>query len=249
MSVFTILMIVVFVVSTINDVVNKRRKSQTTTGAPPRRTGPSPQGEATTARGGPRPVEAEQSAQVLLPDDLWAILTGERRPPAPLPVPAEEDEGEFEGGDGPAERLEYEARGAETGYRPESREWERGEPEPAAGWGGAGWPEEDVDSFDTSTDPNVPARDREPRSIEDRRPREIVTRPEREIISLEERFQTGTERHAAFHDKIAATEPARVGGGVAVSPATAASTRRRALRRAIILREVLGPPKGLEDRF
>src|SRR5690606_23247783 len=41
--------------------------------------------------------EAEQSAQVLLPDDLWAILTGEvRRPAPPSPVTVDEEYGEHE---------------------------------------------------------------------------------------------------------------------------------------------------------
>lgn len=245
-------MIVAIVLSTINDVVTKRRKSQTTTGAPPRRTGPSPQGEATTARGAegaggqhgsasygqPRPADAEQSAQVLLPDDLWAILTGERRPPVTSPAPAEADEGEFEEYDSPDEPA----------YRAEPRDWDRDPSEPVTARSGNGWPEEDVDSFDLDHDPALTTRSREPRSNVNRGPRELVTRPEREIISLEERYQTGKERHAAFHDNLSSTDSVGL-SGAATRRARAESKRRRALHRAIILHEVLGPPKGLEERF
>lgn len=67
------------------------------------------------------------------------------------------------------------------------------------------------------------------------------------VVSLETPPLPTAARHAAFHQKHAAQDPARViRRGPAPGIARLAGSQPGALRRAIILQEVLGKPKGLE---
>jgi hypothetical protein len=210
MSIGAILFIVVMLVSTINEVVTKRRKGQSTPGAPPR---PGPGGRTlprsgtrstgagtqpdTADRVPQRPAEdtAQQSAQVLLPDDLWAILTGEHRPAPPMPEP-----------------------------EPEPEVWE---PEPEL----EVWEPEPWERPDAQADASRPVAAGEWGREDDH--------------SLEAVVPSDEERHDAFHRRLEATAPATL-----TAPSRRGrAARRHQLRRAIMLREVLGPPRGLEDPF
>lgn len=169
-------------------------------------------GQRPASAGRPRTEEEPQtaapvSAADMIPDELWEILTGERRRPAPmgaprLPVPAEEEEEEA----------------------PRRMAWEE---EDQA---------EEEDGTEEEWEPVVPAR---------RAPRPAVSlEVDPVIVSLEESVPSTEERHAAFHARVDA--PARKGR----------PRRRRRLRlnlgdpdelrRMMVLREVLGPPKALE---
>jgi hypothetical protein len=233
-SLFTVLIIVAMVVSTINEVATKRRKSQQQPpGAPPRRV---PGGEAPRSGSGAgsasgdraaadsrrAEIEARQSAEVLLPDDLWAVLTGERRPttpiperePAPDPQPWQSREIDTDAGV-LAPAGHWDAEGAEAG-------WERArEPVRAA--------------------PKSPAPGVERRSEREK----FVQRPLPRVVSLESDLPSDDERHEAFHRRLNAADPA-----VTRAPARRSIfVGRKQLHRAMILREVLGPPRGLEDLF
>ncbi len=113
--------------------------------------------------------------------------------------------------------------------------------------------------WDVVYDPEAEAEDVEPETagredvnVEVRRARveaqslETLERhPEPVIISLEENLPTAAQRHAAFHEKVAASrlrdpvaaprwKPLLVPGDI------------KELRRAFLLKEILGKPKGLE---
>lgn len=177
-----------------------RRRPRPT--APPPRPRSEGEGAGAAPRPAPAPVDEEHapSADVLIPDDLWAILTGERRPPvaappAPEPAPA-------------SEPARAELRGDLA------RQVEVEEAEALA----------------------AEARERELSALV-RRPMESDAP---EAVSEEDEA-----RHEAFHRRLEATTPA-----AALQVATGRrplGARQRQLRRAVVLREVLGPPRGLED--
>jgi len=144
----------------------------------------------------------------MIPDELWEILTGEkrRREPGGAPRPPAEPSGPVR------PPMPYELE-----YEPEEPEDEE--------WG-----------------PREPAREPEPVAAPRRRESLEV---EPVIVSLEKPLPPAAVRHAAFHERIEGlSRPARV------------QRRRRRLplnlgnmdevRRAVLLREVLGPPKALE---
>lgn len=237
MSLFTILIFVAMLISTMNEVATKRRREQQGQGAPRRPGQRLPTGEPFPHHGGadhgedfdgdgapprariPRTTSAEESAQVLLPDDLWAILTGEQRParvPAPVDLEPVADE-ELELHREPELHLEVE---------PE-QEWSPGAESRAEddGWGE---PDSRV----------LPDR----RSVV--RPREGRSR-EPEIFSYDEVIPSADERHEEFHRRIDQRPDST--GRAAARGASAARLRR--LRRAVVLKEVLGPPRGLEDPY
>jgi hypothetical protein len=172
----------------------------------------------------PRPglPRAEESAQILLPDDLWAILTGETRPSAPrppLPAPDVDPEEEWEA----EEFEEYDQLPTSDHGRSPLETVERARAE--------------AHELTTMTG--------EPLELRSREGRELVVRKAREIISHDDEIPTDRERHDAFHRRLDATAG---GAGPSVTVAERHAARRRQLQRAIILREVLGPPRGLEDR-
>jgi hypothetical protein len=232
-----LVIIVVMIVSTINEVVTKRRKGQSSTGAPPRPgQGSRPHPREGAPESGARPEvrvprhPVEESARILLPDDLWAILTGEQpsapRVPEPAPEPAEAEWAEEAGHAAqlPADELEWEESSSAAS---EHYEWR------SSGEATIGLP--------SGTD----TRGRDTRAIPVRAPRPLTARPHRELHSLEDSVPTDEERHDAFHRRIDA-DAARSGTN---SYQRRRAARHRELRRGIILREVLGPPRGLEDPF
>ncbi|HEX6937873.1 MAG TPA: hypothetical protein VF158_00565 [Longimicrobiales bacterium] len=161
------------------------------------------------AAGDPAPArargsdDADRPAAEMIPDDLWEILTGERRAPAPerSPAPASHERASWE-----------------------SATWESTSAEPGPEWS-------DVEAR--------PSHGEEAASLEQIPAEELPV-----VVSVETPPPPPEERHRAFHEKLASASPVR-------RPA-----RRRALamalggrselRRAMVLREVLGPPKGLE---
>jgi len=148
--------------------------------------------------------EKEEIAAGMIPDDLWEILTGERRAPAPVSRP---------GGGGWASEV------------PDT--WVSAEPEI--------YPDEEEDLA-----PIVEARDLA--SYDDRAViREPIRRETPILVSLEGAMPRAGIRHAEFRKRLEAGTPVR--------PAARPRGLRgntAALRRAIVLREVLGPPRGLE---
>lgn len=134
-----------------------------------------------------------RAAAEVIPDDLWELLTGERRPPRAAP---RQDECTVE----PAATRAEPGRSEETARR-------------------------------------VPTETR-------REDRVVRVAPEWEapaVVSLEEPPPPPEVRHAAFHQKLERLQ-------VAAPPRRRRSALggRHDLRRAMILREILGPPKGLE---
>jgi hypothetical protein len=159
-----------------------------------------------------RRAGGEDAAADMLPDDLWEILTGERRPARP-PVPQEEPRDERY----PVEDYPEEAESLE-----EAVSFER----PAGEWASQA-PEETA--IVIPPDPYV-------RPL----PRRDVPR----VVSLEDLVIDGGKRHERFHHRLDTTRgPARVRRP---APSPYRFTGSADLRRAVIMSEVLGTPKGLE---
>jgi len=145
------------------------------------------------ARGGPGAEDT--SAAAMIPDDLWELLTGERRTPGPA--------------------------------------WE------SESWvDQATWEEEGVAA---AASPEL-AQDRyeaEARSLE-----RIVADRYPVVVSLEAPPLPPEERHRRFHEKLESLSGAPEARRRARLPRSLGTGA--ALRRAMVLREVLGPPKALE---
>jgi hypothetical protein len=190
-----------------------------------------------------------QTAATMLPDDLWEVLTGEKRPP---PSPRSQMPAETEPRAEPrevaprprtADRRPVEAaRSAErprraeplpVGRRPATPPRERRLPEVGMR----------RDPADTRMRPAA-ARRLEPPP--DDFVREIPTRESAAVVPFEAPSLDPEERRAAFKARRATYSDA----------ATVARSERRMdtefrgtdnLRRAIIMAEILGKPRGLED--
>jgi len=163
---------------------------------PPARSAPAADAEPQTA--------APASAADMIPDELWEILTGERRRPAPVSAPAPVPV--------PAE--------------PEPLEWS---PAPEGA-------DRDEEEWEEEWAPELPPS-RAPRP-------EVSLEVEPVIRSLEEVELSTEARHAAFHAKVAA--PAMPAWRPRRRPIRLKLGDRDEMRRMMILREVLGPPKALE---
>jgi hypothetical protein len=162
-----------------------------------------------------RPAD-EQAAAEMLPDDLWEILTGERRAPRqPVPEPVEE-----------------------VGY--------------ADTYSVEDYPDDD-DSLEELAARDVPSADE---WMAEPVPEQVVIVPEPyvrpipkrdvpRVVSLEELEIDSDERHDDFHDKLDRMAAAERAGRR--PPNAFRFTKDDDLRNAIIMSEVLGPPKGLED--
>lgn len=198
------------------------------------------------SRGEARRVEPRESAEDLIPDDLWEILTGQPRAPRP-PAPPEPNEyeyteatqAEWEGGEGDAPRIEQDHGGNASRQTP---------PPLSAGSDDSNdtWSIPEPQPIDLGRDAGP--RDRSPHEAPVRAPREMVARSRvREAVSLEETFVPRERRRS---DQPRGVRPAeRDRSPKSAPPPGKAAARRRALRRAIIMSEVLGTPKGLEDDF
>ncbi|HKJ93492.1 MAG TPA: hypothetical protein VJ957_10000 [Longimicrobiales bacterium] len=179
-----------------------------------------------TGRGEP------ESATDLVPDDLWELLTGERRQRTQDPVPTRE-------WDAPVQDVPASSSRAESGpvAEPASEpEWEP-IPEPAP-YEPVSEREEEIDQPWRLSDER-PARAPKPAPFP-----EAASRALPEAYSLEQPALPGDVRDRMFHEELAH-----------LSPPARAHRRGRlryglghtdALRRAFILKEVLGPPKALE---
>lgn len=196
-NLFDLIIVAAVVWSVIGGLLG-RKKGQTTPRAPaPRR--PLPE----EARPAPAPVRVEepQSAAEMIPDDLWEILTGQKRRSTP-------------------------PSSSEPSWPPEA------EPEWASEWE-AEADEEAVVAYPRPSD--------EARSLEE------IPPPEKPlVVSLEMLPPPPAQRHAAFHERLGASTSGKIPEERRrVVPASRLGGHR-SLQRAVILREVLGPAKGLE---
>ncbi|HSK17676.1 MAG TPA: hypothetical protein VK912_00945 [Longimicrobiales bacterium] len=163
-----------------------------------------------------RAGRSDEAAADMLPDDLWEILTGERRTPrAPAPAPE-------------VEPQDIEERYPVEAYPDESLSLEEAaleQPSPR------GWP---------SRLPEDTAVVLSPEAYERPLPERDVPR----VVSLEELEFDTEKRHDRFHKRLDTLKPAaRVRRP---APSLYRFTNDEDVRRAIVMSEILGPPKGLE---
>lgn len=150
----------------------------------------------------------QESAADMLPDDLWEILTGQKRMPESPPRTPEPEE----------------AYSAEADV-----EWE------------------EVDAEEIVDEPPPPARWRSaeldlPTPSDFSRP--VPAREAPVVVSMEKLQFDPAKRHARFHEMLESTAVSRPGDGRRAK--VYRFTGAEDVRRAIVLREILGPPKGLE---
>jgi hypothetical protein len=167
---------------------------------------------------------AADPASEMVPDDLWAILTGERRAPAPTrPEPAEADEPEWAGAGPVAEEDES----AWVSSPPVEVGSDR-DPSTRAP---ARW------DLDDEIEPTPPV------SLEYRGPEAYSLESlDQEAVSLERPIPSPGARHRAFHARYDRPAVSRPRPRSAIGRALG---NRPSVRQAIVLSEVLGPPKGL----
>lgn len=211
MDFFTIL-IIIAVVAKIIDGMRGGTKPQQRPGTQRRVPDASGRQGLPGAEPAARRRSTEDTAADMVPDELWEILTGQKRqPPAvppSLPAPA------------PAETLPARWQEEETIERSPAPVVVRQPRDEEA----------EIDAFLKRQRKSLARRDR--------------PQPKAVIKSLETEPLPELARHRAFHDRKLAA-PATV-----TAYATGDLIRRgltgKDLRRAIILKEVLGTPKGLE---
>lgn len=235
---FSLLVFAFFLWSMLGGLFGKKKGAPPQQRHPGRAQHPFPDDRAAGSEHGPSPRssarhgEAESAAE-MIPDDLWAILTGETRRPAPRPEPRGEPE--WEAGHRAEPRWEDEPA---PPPEPEFEPWWESEPEQEPRWEPAEratWEEDEASEEEEVT---VVAT----RSYE-----ETLARRQREpeIVSLETPPPPTEIRHARFHERIDALREADAERRARQQRRSSAA-RQRSLRRAMVLREVLGPPKGLE---
>ena len=219
MDLFELLFIALFVLIPVLDGILKKGKRPPPTeeeGAA-RPAGGLPRGDrgergpGRDPRGGLGGAAQPGPASDMVPEDLWAILTGERRPSGPATMEAPER-------DAYGERAYEEPTFEEAGF--EERSFEERSFEEAG-----------FEKDPCSVEPELPG---EPVSLEYMGP---------EAYSLETPPPPPEVRHAQFHrtlDRLEVAAPKRK------RPLLRALTRPSGLRDAVILAEVLGPPRGLD---
>lgn len=224
----TLLIILIFVVAPLIEKLLKAGKQEDKPPLPRQR--PRPRMEGRAERDLPErgieirmpPAQREEQARRdagpaadVLPDDLWEILTGERRSPLPTPPPPDSAYDEPD----------------ETAYGPE----------PA----GAEFSHDDIESSDVLPVParaESPSRPARGRSYDEMLP---VRAPPR-VVSMEPTSFDDSVRHRQFHDRLDNLPPrARVQRRR--HPRAADFMTDADLRRAIIMTEILGPPRGLQQ--
>jgi hypothetical protein len=160
---------------------------------------------------------SEELAAEMIPDELWRILTGQPKPRPSPPPPARAPSEAWTGEADVDEELGYE--------------------EAEAAWEATDLTREDREAQELLERRAEVARDHE-RTPETYQPA---------VVSMETEPATTPVRHAAFHQKI--DQPQVLPG---IRRRTAPSIGRivgagpHALRRAVLLQEILGKPKGLE---
>lgn len=250
-----LVILAIFVLLPALEAWGKRRRKGGGAGSPP---GESRQGgevsggragrtERTAGRGsGPRRGSEQESAGVLLPEDLWEELTGGRRRDAEEPAATAERDGI--GSSGPDAAPPFESRPSATEEAAE-RPLETA-PEPSETWSGEGWRPETrrgaagaEDRYRTEIPPpsDGPA-DGLGREVggfpgpEEPRPADPVdeARARREAAGLRRAAAPG---RATGRRRGARGEPHPLLGEL----------DRDSLRRAVLYREILGPPVALRD--
>lgn len=234
----TILIIIVFILAPLIERLLKAGKQQPPQ-LPPRQQRrpqmPPPQQQAPRDEAPPRVVirRDEEEAAAMLPDDLWEILTGERRSPQP-PVEPEPLEDEYE----EAQSLATTSAGEWISLPPEP------EPAPAPTPDRTPVPARRPSAWsDYQSQRSVPAPlERAPIRAERGYVRPVPARDVPRVESLEQLDFDDEARHDRFHEKLEETRrPARV-----QTPKAWRFTRDEDLRHAIIMAEVLGRPRGLD---
>ena len=243
---FWIFIFIVFILAPILERVlkggaNTRRPPGRVPGQRPMPRRPLPGQQFPPSPGGPSAGTSVEGgaadATDLIPADLWEILTGQRRvepapPPAPTPPPP-----------------------APVATQPPMPSYRRPAPSPAP----------------VATQPPPPSHRRPAPSPAPAQPRDRMSRPPDQdeeavaaellrrrdedwqlqnappiVVSLETEPLPEAGRHAAYHDKREhLSRPAKVQRGR--GPIDLHLTGRSELRRAILLQEVLGRPRGLDD--
>lgn len=182
--------------------------------------GPPPTGDEADA-GWSEPDEEPRSAADMVPDDLWEVMTGEERQPG-------EEGGAGEPGGGEASPWssapgETPTPAAEPDTEPRTEPvFDEGPSEP--------WRVED--EAEEAEPASLEYQGPEAYSLETPAPEPVV----REVPSSE-------ARHRAFHRLIDKPKRKRKRR---LSPLMKALSTPDGLREAVIMKEVLGPPKGLE---
>lgn len=222
MGIFEILFIALFILFPILEKVLTRRR--TGGEAPgPEEPGPEPMG-ARPGEVSPGSSERDPGrAADMVPDDLWAVLTGEERPRDDV-------------------RVEHEPATEPAGRSPDEHASEPTD-EPMPPEGPARWEE----AWTPRSEPRWRMDDVEatpaPASLEHHAPEAYSLETfEREPVSLERPLESPDVRHRRFHESIASPPSRRTRR----SPIGRALRSTESLRHAFVLSEVLGAPKGLE---
>ncbi|MBI4540060.1 MAG: hypothetical protein HY704_11195 [Gemmatimonadetes bacterium] len=219
----------------------------------------------------PEPAQPRTSAEILVPEDLWEAITGqrraqrERREERAIPVEAQtlEGAGAEEARDAlpeavTLERVEPEERAGIETLEAEAAEVRAGDQvrEPAPPRAGARL-EKPVRP--TRLKPSVDERlrlERERRARERRALAEQLEAAARGRAGASEEEAQAEARHEALHRRIAPPAPTPESPAPKPTPAAAPVARARlalglrqpsSLRRALVLKEILDPPLALRD--
>jgi hypothetical protein len=258
---FSILLLIIFILLPLLEKLLKagrppqQDQQQDEAGLPPRRRTP-PAEEQEQLHAGPRSPPAgdeDEAAAAMLPDDLWEILTGERRPRAE-PRPMDQDV-PVEPRQTPAAAPPQPDREPILGSRPEPVRTRTG-PDPRE----RRLPPAEKRPLPRAAErrlPSVEMRRARPAEAPHRRPaapppsaadklvRKVkVHEPPTLVPMMGTTIEDSDVRRARFHERLASGPPAATIARRGVHAYAFGSSEE--LRRAIVLREVLGPPKGLE---
>ena len=239
---FPILVFLFFLLAPlIERILKGGRKGDEQPPPPPRQRVPPP--APAQRRSEPMPDEEEVgSAAEMLPDDLWAILTGETRPSREPPPPLEHRPSPRETTT-PQRPNTPERAPRPRPQRPERRPFPnaprpRPAPEPVS-------VEAAADEEVLARTPPAPERFERVEYAPQDYVRPIPEHAPPVIVSMETMPDSDEIRHTRFHDRVARlAAPATVQRGP--ERQLVGLHDREQLRRAIILTEVLGTPKGLQ---
>jgi hypothetical protein len=209
-DIFPILMLLVFVLGPILEGLKRKNKGQQPPQQRPLPPRPAPrrlpETSSRTEEVSSR-ARTEENAATMVPDDLWEILTGQKRPSVlttPQPAP-------------PQKKQPW-----DVVYDPDEDEVEAHQ--------------ETVRTEDVNVE--VRRARVEAQSLET-----LERHPEPIIVSLEDNLPSLAQRHSDFHKKIGTPVP--VVDRLERRPRLQLGDRAD-LRRAFLLQEVFGKPKGLE---
>ncbi|HSJ08190.1 MAG TPA: hypothetical protein VK936_15900 [Longimicrobiales bacterium] len=243
---FGILILIIFILAPLLEKLLKA-------GRPPQELPPGqrqrmpPPGQRRQAPG-PRPArpaptgaaDPDDSAAGVLPDDLWEILTGEQRTPR-QPAPRTEWE-EIEAREAPAPMEgPREARNVPA-PRPMPDRTPQTRPAPVRE---RRLPPVDIRRRSAQAGAARPRSAGPPPSAADDLVRRVKVHRPPEVVSLETAIEDPELRRARFQERLAEMSAPALGGGPRGAHEYAFSSPDQ-LRRAIIMAEILGRPKGLE---